>query len=254
LFLEAIFGKMDVTKSLALGIRKLHIGGDPKPCRRCQIMKLYYFWITRSVRCEWLINHMGIPCEMIEVNLREDAQLSDEFRAINPFAKIPVLQDGELTLTESFAICTYLGDKFPELKLIPTAGTKERGLHDQWMSFCSTELDQALWRISKHSFVYPEVKRSSAEIQNAKDDFRIAAEILDQHLSSHKFMLGNQLQVVDFVMAHTLLWSRNYKTTVSLGMVTGFKHIQRYLDEMTKLPSIPKELKSVAFAQIDGAK
>lgn len=208
-------------------------------------MKLYYFWITRSVRCEWLIRHYKIPCDMIEVNLREDQQLQPDFLKINPYGKVPTLIDDGVTITESFAICNYLADRFPEKNMIAKPGTAERGRHDQWMFFCATELDQPLWQISKHSFVYPEESRLSAAFDLAARDFAPAAKIIDDHLRTHKFMMGDQIQAVDFVMAHTLLWADRFRTTKHLHLTAGFSSIQRYMSSMLDLESAPEALKAL---------
>lgn len=37
---------------------------------------------------------------------------------VNPFGKVPALQDGDLSLFESGALLTYLADKFGELKTV----------------------------------------------------------------------------------------------------------------------------------------
>lgn len=44
---------------------------------------------------------------------------SDEFLALNPLGKIPVLIDGDFTLPESGVIAEYLEEKFPEPSLLP---------------------------------------------------------------------------------------------------------------------------------------
>ena len=39
--------------------------------------------------------------------------------ALNPAGIVPALLDGNLVLTESAAIVTYLGDKYPNAGLVP---------------------------------------------------------------------------------------------------------------------------------------
>ena len=83
------------------------------------------------------------------------------FLRLNPAGKIPVLVDGDLVLTESAAIVLYLAEKYPAKGLIPT-DLKQRAQAYRWLMFAVTELEQPLWRILRHTALYPENKRLPA--------------------------------------------------------------------------------------------
>ena len=51
--------------------------------------------------------------------------------------KIPTLEDGDLVLTESAAICLHLADKFPDARLAPPVGTPERSELYRWLLWLS---------------------------------------------------------------------------------------------------------------------
>src|SRR6476660_4344981 len=84
------------------------------------VMKLYEFGPTRSLRVRWTLQELGVPFESVIVNLTAGEHLSPEFLKINPAAKLPVLIDGDNVITESVAIVLYLAEKYPEKKLAPT--------------------------------------------------------------------------------------------------------------------------------------
>jgi glutathione S-transferase len=48
--------------------------------------------------------------------------------------------------------------------------------------FAATELEQPLWRITRHTRLYPAARRIAAEIPNARQDFQEMAKVLDAHL------------------------------------------------------------------------
>ena len=81
--------------------------------------------------------------------------------------QVPVLVDGNLSLPESAAIVLYLADKYREKGLLPS-DIKQRAETYCWMMFAVTELEQPLWRIIKHTLIYPEDKRSPADIMLRK--------------------------------------------------------------------------------------
>lgn len=197
-------------------------------------MKLYGAGGTRWVRPYWTLKELGIDFEPVSVNLREGEHLRPEFRAVNPFGKVPVLVDGDLVLTESAAICVYLADKVPERGLAPPAGTPERAVMNRWLFYCMTELEQPLWRIAKHTFIYPKEKRSPAEIELAGEDFQRAAEVIEQTLPASGFLVGARFTVADIVAVYTLVWARK--------RVDPFPALSAYRDAHTARPAFPAHL------------
>jgi maleylpyruvate isomerase len=87
-------------------------------------MKLYnYFRSSASFRVRIALNLKGLPYEYAAVHLTKGGgqQFAPEFRAINPDALIPVLDDEGPRLTQSLAIIEYLEETHPEPPLLPRA-------------------------------------------------------------------------------------------------------------------------------------
>jgi maleylacetoacetate isomerase len=85
-------------------------------------MKLYnYFRSSASFRVRIALNVKGLPYEYVVVHLTRDGgqQHAPAFRAINPDALIPVLDDGGQVLTQSLAIIEYLEETHPQPPLLP---------------------------------------------------------------------------------------------------------------------------------------
>lgn len=169
-------------------------------------MQLYEFGPTRSLRVRWTLQELGVDFEAIEVKLPAGEHLQPAFLRINPAAKLPVLVDGDLVLTESAAIVMYLAEKYPQSLLLPT-DLKQRAEHNRWLLFAVTELEQPLWRIARHTSLYPQAERLPAEIEIAKRDFRQMAAVAENHMRGRQFVLGDVVSVCDFVLAYTLDWA-----------------------------------------------
>lgn len=87
-------------------------------------MKLYtYFRSSAAYRVRIALNLKGLPYEAVPVHLVKHGgeQLSDEYRAVNPSALVPSLQDEGATITQSMAILEYLEEMHPALPLLPAA-------------------------------------------------------------------------------------------------------------------------------------
>ena len=94
-------------------------------------MKLYNAnFSPNALRVRAVALELGINLEIIEVDLRAGENRTDEFLAMNPNAKVPVLQDGDLVIWESRAINNYLASKKPGHGLYPDE-PKARAMVDQ---------------------------------------------------------------------------------------------------------------------------
>jgi len=97
-------------------------------------VKLYgYFRSSATYRVRIALNLKGIPWQSVVVDLRApvSAQHTREFRDLNPHGLIPVLVDGEHTLTQSLAILEYLEETHPKPPIMtrdPAARAEVRGL------------------------------------------------------------------------------------------------------------------------------
>jgi len=78
-------------------------------------MKLYNVaYSGNSYKVRLLLAHLGIPCEIVGVDILKGESRTEEFLKINPNGRTPVLDDNGFILAESNAILAYLtkGTKF----------------------------------------------------------------------------------------------------------------------------------------------
>lgn len=196
-------------------------------------IKLYGSGPSRWIRPYWMLNELGIKFEAIELKLQNGEGQTPEFLAINPHGKVPALVDGKVILFESAAICTYLADKYPEQGLAPRVGTIDRAYYDQWISFVISDLEQPLWRIVRHRYLYPEGKKSPADIELAKADFLKLAAVVENHVGT--FLVGNRFSGADIIMAYTLKWATWDQ------LLDGFPKLQKYMETHTARSSFPRQ-------------
>jgi glutathione S-transferase len=205
-------------------------------------MKLYEFAPTRSIRARWTLQELGVGFEAVSVNLMAGEHHTPDFLALNPAGKVPVLVDGDLVLTESVAIPVYLADKYPEKRLLP-ADPRGRAEAMRWLLFTTTELEQPLWRVARHSFIYPEEKRLPGDIALAREEFAAMADVLDRHMAGRDFVVGDSVTVADFVLGYTLDWA-------SIGaLLDGFPGLEAYRERLYARPHAPMRIKD-AWASV----
>ncbi len=85
-------------------------------------MKLYtFFRSSASYRVRIALNLKGLNYEQIPIHLRRGDQLGSSYKAINPQALVPTLQDNSHLITQSLAIIEYLEERYPQPPLLPSA-------------------------------------------------------------------------------------------------------------------------------------
>lgn len=197
-------------------------------------MKLYHAARTRSVRPRWLLEEMGVPYELVRLDMSKGEHKQPSYLAVHPHGAVPALQDGELSMYESAAICMYLADKYPDRKLCPPPGTAARGMYYQWVVYSIATLEPPLIQIFQHTIMLPEDKRSPQAAEEAKKDFAAVARVLSDALSGKQFLLGDTFSAADVMIGSTLAWA------AMLGLLSDFPVLQDYVARLTQRPAYQK--------------
>jgi maleylacetoacetate isomerase len=83
-------------------------------------MKLYnYFRSSASYRVRIALALKGLDFEYRPVHLQKNEQFNESYAAVSAARLVPTLVDGDVTLTQSLAICEYLDETHPEPPLLP---------------------------------------------------------------------------------------------------------------------------------------
>ena len=199
------------------------------------MMKLYGFPPTRSIRVLWMLRELGVEFEFVNVSLVAGENRAPEFLALNPAGKLPVLVDGDFVLTESVAIVLYLAEKYASKGLVPSE-PEARAQVNKWLLFAATELEQPLWRIARHTAIYPEDKRLPAEVLLARQDFHDMAAVMEEHMRARQFLVGDGVTVADFVAGYTLDWANE------VHLLDASPHLRGYMDRMYARPKAPPRI------------
>ncbi len=138
-----------------------------------------YVWGTRLA-----LAFKGVPYELLPAPPH-----SDDVCAIHPLGKIPVMRHGEVTLAESFAICSYLDATFDGPQLVP-ADAAARGRVLQWWSILVTAIEPVLIRQYLFGYFFPGTEDGSpnrAQIDAALPDVERFLDVLQTGLGEGGF-------------------------------------------------------------------
>jgi len=181
-----------------------------------------------------MLEELGVDYSFEKIELLQGAGQSEAYLKIHADGKVPAIDDDGFILTESAAIVTYLGDKYPESKLVPAVNTQQRAKYNEWCFFVLTELEQPLWTVGKHTFVFPEEKRVPEILEIAHWEFKKACKVLEKNFAGNEFAMGEAFSAIDILVAHTLRWANAF------GVPTGLEFLDSYREKMSARASFEK--------------
>jgi len=129
---------------------------------------------------------------------------NDEFRKLSPLCRIPVLIDGDFSISDSSVICAYLDEAYPGHALLPAA-PKDRARARWFEEFADTRLgDLFIWNLFYQKVVHPLVwgePGDQARIDKAvNEDIPAALDYLEGELPEGGFLFG-EIGVADIAIA-----------------------------------------------------
>lgn len=199
------------------------------------MIRVHAFATPNSVKVPIALEELGLPYELMAVNVRKGEQKEEAFVALNPNGKVPVLVDDGLVLTESAAILVYLAEKTG--KLLPSDGDTRARVFEQ-LFFHASALSPAFGNAGFF-------KRSSPEPQPiAEARFTMEAErildLLDRKLAGQVFMAGEEFTIAD--IAHFgWLWRRQFP-----GLTLDCRaNLSRWYEMVAERPAVQRAISRV---------
>ncbi len=93
-----------------------------------------------SHRVELALSLLGLPCELVHVDLLKGAHKQAEFLARNVFGQVPVIEDGDVALADSTAILVYLGERYDEAGRFWPRTAQGKAAVQRWFSVAAGPL------------------------------------------------------------------------------------------------------------------
>ena len=166
-------------------------------------MRLHYLPGTAAMAPHATLAEIGVPYELVRVERDEEGRSADAYLALNPWGKIPTLEDGDLVLTESAGICLHLADRFPDARLAPPLGTHERSELYRWLLWLTNTVQVAQLR-----HFYPHRYGTEGVKEAADAELHEHYDLIDGHLADRDWLVGEERSVADLFLFMLTRWGR----------------------------------------------
>ncbi|QDY71272.1 glutathione S-transferase family protein [Qingshengfaniella alkalisoli] len=187
--------------------------------------------LVRDLRVRWVLEETGRPYEVATVPLEPK---SDAHRQMQPFAQVPIIRDGDVTLFESGAIVLYLAEGTP---LLPEAKRIEIV---QWLFAALNTVEMA----GMHWMQLVLAKRMPDVFGAVPDDDVIASgqrwvnshlDAMEHQLSTRDWVFGD-FSAADIIMADVL------RMLGQEDLLAGRPALADYVSRATDRPAFKKAM------------
>jgi glutathione S-transferase len=144
----------------------------------------------------WCCGELGIPFERIDAGLQYGVNNTAEYRARNPNALVPLIEDNGFVLWESQAIVRYLARKHGLGSMCP-ADDKLCADADRWMDWNATTVWPNLRPIFWNLVRTPLEKRDMPLVEISRKGLAASMAILNTHLAGRAYVAGTEFTMGD---------------------------------------------------------
>ncbi len=193
-------------------------------------------------RVRIFIAEKGIDIPTVQVALREGEQLTPEFRRLNPWCTVPVLElDDGTSISEAIAVCRFLEEAYPEPPLMGV-DAKDAGVVAMWEHRC--EIDGFLAVVEAFRNSSPAFKdrgltgaADAEQIPALGERGRARTErflgVLDARLGEAEYVAGDHYSVADI----TALVTVDFAAWTKVAVADDLSNLRRWHEAVSARPS-----------------
>lgn len=165
------------------------------------MLVLYYAPRTRAVRVRWLLEELGLSHEIRRVAFV--APSGGFFAQATPMGKLPVIEDGEVTIGESGAILEYVLERYGDGRLAPPVGSPARGRYLHWLHFAEGTLSVPLSTILWHLLYKGDAGELPVVIADARERAHTTLAVVERALEGCEYLAG-EFSAADIMVGFTV--------------------------------------------------
>jgi glutathione S-transferase len=186
---------------------------------------------VRDLRARWALEEAGIPYKTRL--LEQGDQDKPDYRALQPFGQVPILQDGDFTLFESGAIVLHIGERSEALLPKDPLG---RARATQWLIAALNSIEPFLLNVALIDLFYVNEEWAKLRRPGAVEFAKRRLAGLSKSLGDKPYLNGEYFTAGDLMMT-TVLRILNHT-----DIVTSDKRLAVYIDRCTARPAFKRAL------------
>ncbi|MGE0624871.1 MAG: glutathione S-transferase family protein [Pseudomonadales bacterium] len=202
------------------------------------MLKLHFAPNSRAGRIVWLLEELRLPYELNRMEFHPKDLKSDAHRARHPLGRVPVLEDGHVSIYESGAIVEYILERHKNGGLKPAVDSSEFPYYLQWFHYCEGMVMPPVNTIVVQTLLLPPDRRDETALAQAQRLLTKALAPVDEALAGKEYLIGD-FSAADIMLGHACFMSNR------LGCVTDdMKNLKAYVERVAARPAFQKAMSS----------
>lgn len=161
------------------------------------MLKLHYHPLsTFARRVRIVLQEKSIPVELVEVDMGNKAHKTPEYLALNPYGRVPTLEEDGFVLYESTSILEYLEMTHPTPPLVPP-DPKGRALVSMHMRLCDLQMTRQAGIIIFPKRFLPNDRWDEKAMDRAKQEIEAHLAIVERTLGANEWMVAGAYSLVE---------------------------------------------------------
>ena len=199
-------------------------------------LKLHFAPNSRASRISWLLEELELPYELNAMAFHPKDLKSDEHRGRHPLGRIPVLEDGDVSIYESGAIVEYILERHKNGGLKPAVDDPNFPFYLQWFHYCEGMVMPPVNTIVVHTLLLPPDRQDATVRDQAKRLLTKAWAPVDEALEGKDYLIGD-FSGADIMLGHAAFMSNR------LGCVTDdMPNLKAYVQRISERPAFAKAI------------
>ncbi len=195
------------------------------------MLKLHFAPNSRAGRIVWLFEELGLEYEINKMAFHPKDLKSDEHRQRHPLGRVPVLDDGDVSIYESGAIVEYVMARYGDGGLKPAVDAPQFPEYLQWFHYCEGMVMPPINTIMVHTVLLPPERRNEETLGQAQRLLGRAVAPVESALEGREYLVG-AFSAADVMLGHSLFMA-NRLGQVSEEMV----NLKGYLRRIEERPA-----------------
>ncbi len=198
------------------------------------MIKLYDFSLSpRARKVRITLAAKGLEYEKVPIDITQGEQKTPEYLTINPYGKVPALQDNGTTVYESTIIMEYLNDTYPTPPLLPD-DVGQRARARVLMHYADNPYEHAVATLAAELLLKP-LQGDTADhevVSQAHTALTLCFDHLTNELGSNDFLVGSTLTLADIpYVSWALLFPR-------LNVDIPHPRLEAWINRLKEQPSV----------------
>ena len=186
---------------------------------------------SNSDRVKIALHEKGLAYDRVTLNLARKDQKRPEFLKLNPYGKVPVIDDAGQVLFESCIINEYLDEKYPKPPLMP-ADPYRRGRGRVLIDYALNYIHEPYWAL-RAEMLKPEAERNAAAAEDKRRRLRDLLVYLEETLADKRYFLGD-FSLTDIALIPRFLRMESYGVLPA----SSLPRLDSWLQRIKERPSV----------------